>query len=66
VSAVLVAWRAFPWFEPDPGTPPSTGLQVEPFDVALMIVLAVVAVAATAAVAQHSAASAARSRVFRG
>ncbi len=65
-SALLVAWRAFPSFEPDSRTPPSAGLVVTPLDVAVIVGLAVVAVALTAATAQHAATSAARSRVFRG
>lgn len=66
VSALLVAWRAFPSFEPDSRTPPSAGLVVTPLEIMVIVGLAVAAVALTAAKAQHSATSAARSRVFRG
>jgi hypothetical protein len=65
-SALLVAWRAFPSFEPDARTPPSVGLVVRPLDVMVIVGLAVAAVAVTAAMAQYAAASAARGRVFRG
>jgi hypothetical protein len=65
-SALLVARRAFPSFEPDARTPPSVGLVVAPLDVVLIAGLAVVAVAVTAATAQYAATSAARGTVFRG
>jgi hypothetical protein len=65
-TALLVARRAFPSFEPDPRTPPSVGLVVAPLDVMLIVGLAVVAVAVTAAMAQYAATSAARGNVFRG
>jgi hypothetical protein len=65
-TALLVARRAFPSFEPDPRTPPSVDLVVAPLDVMLIVGLAVVAVAVTAAMAQYAATSAARGNVFRG
>jgi putative ABC transport system permease protein len=66
MSALLVAWRAFPSFEPDPATPPGAGLLVTPVEVLVIVGLAVAAIALTAAAAQFAATSTARGSVFRG